>query len=150
MKHAFLVSFLGVYNHSVNAFQCRHVPLLRPSTKFAPVVESQDCHPFKKSSLSIHSQSVEEDFWVINMRETEQEAVTTATSTTRLQWFSSWMGAPRMDRKQLTELGISFMLSYNLISNINGSLFLSLSWYISSVRVSGERCQDKVSLVLFV
>ncbi len=60
------------------------------------------------------------------------------TMNSRLRWLSwrRWKQAVRVDRKQVAELGISFMLTYNLVSNINGSIFLSLAWYISSIRVS--------------
>jgi len=37
-------------------------------------------------------------------------------------------------------LGVAFALSYSVISNINGSISLSIAWYMSCVRVSGSCC----------
>jgi hypothetical protein len=41
-----------------------------------------------------------------------------------------------MDTKQISKLGIGFALSYSIISNINGSITLSVAWYLSCKRVS--------------
>ena len=132
-----LATVLGLCNHSVVvAFHSRHVPI-RPSTKLAPPVPSRVIQPFQRS-ISIQSHIVDDDIFLINSLYDNPESAV-VTSTTRLPWFSSWLASMRTDRKHMAELGISFMLSYNLISNINGSMFLSLSWYISSVRVSGNK-----------
>lgn len=39
-----------------------------------------------------------------------------------------------IDTKQISKLGVSFALSYSIISNINGALSLSVAWYISCKR----------------
>ena len=131
-----LATVLGLCNHSVVAFHSRHVAII-PSTKLAPPVPSRVIQPFQRS-ISIQSHIVDDDIFLINsLYENPESAV--VTTTRGLPWFSSWLASMRTDRKQMAELGISFMLSYNLISNINGSMFLSLSWYISSVRVSGNK-----------
>ena len=82
-------------------------------------------------SKRLHSQGVEEDYRLLSTNENEP------TSHSRPLWLSQsrWSQALRVDRNQMAELGVSFMLTYNLVSNINGSIFLSLAWYISSIRV---------------
>ena len=133
-----LTCVLCFCNHSVVvAFHSRHVATRR-STIIAPPLPSRVIQPFQRS-ISIPSHIVDEDIFFINsMYDNPKPAVVTATRGPA--WFSAWLASVRTDRKQMAELGISFMLSYNLISNINGSMFLSLSWYISSVRVSGNIC----------
>jgi hypothetical protein len=133
-----LATVLGLCNHSVVvAFHSRHVAI-RPSTKLAPPVPSRVIQPFQRS-ISIQSHIVDDDIFLINSLYDNPESAVVTSTTRGLPWFSSWLASMRTDRKQMAELGISFMLSYNLISNINGSMFLSLSWYISSVRVSGNK-----------
>lgn len=39
-----------------------------------------------------------------------------------------------VDSKKLSRLGVAFALSYSIISNINGSITLSIAWYMSSRR----------------
>lgn len=39
-----------------------------------------------------------------------------------------------IDTKKISSLGVAFALSYSLISQINGSITLSVAWYISSKR----------------
>lgn len=82
-------------------------------------------------STGLQSQGVEEDYRVISINQNEP------TSKSIRQWLSRsrWSQAMQVDRNQMAELGVSFMLTYNLVSNINGSIFLSLAWYISSIRV---------------
>jgi hypothetical protein len=46
--------------------------------------------------------------------------------------------ASHVDKEAIAKLGISFGLTYNLISNINGSISLSLAWYIASVKVRAK------------
>lgn len=84
---------------------------------------------------TLQSQGVEEDFLL------EARASSRSAAIAR-RWFPRFDNLSqtiRVDKKQIAELGMSFMLTYNLVSNINGSIFLSLSWYIASVRVSGVR-----------
>eukprot|EP00526_Cylindrotheca_closterium_P019101 CAMPEP_0113634214 /NCGR_PEP_ID=MMETSP0017_2-20120614/17813_1 /TAXON_ID=2856 /ORGANISM="Cylindrotheca closterium" /LENGTH=224 /DNA_ID=CAMNT_0000544899 /DNA_START=1 /DNA_END=672 /DNA_ORIENTATION=+ /assembly_acc=CAM_ASM_000147 len=39
-----------------------------------------------------------------------------------------------IDTKRISNLGVAFALSYSLISQINGSITLSVAWYLSSKR----------------
>jgi hypothetical protein len=41
----------------------------------------------------------------------------------------------RIDKEAIAKLGIAFGLTYNLVSNINGSVTLSLAWYMASKKV---------------
>jgi hypothetical protein len=41
-----------------------------------------------------------------------------------------------IDPHRISKLGVAFALSYSVISNINGSLSLSVAWYLSCTRVS--------------
>lgn len=41
------------------------------------------------------------------------------------------------------KLGVAFALSYSVISNINGSISLSVAWYISCAQVSVVLCDKK-------
>ena len=39
------------------------------------------------------------------------------------------------NKGQLAKVGVSFAVTYNVVSNINGSVFFSLAWYIASRQV---------------
>jgi hypothetical protein len=54
--------------------------------------------------------------------------------------------ATHVDKEAIAKLGVAFGLTYNLISNINGSISLSLAWYIASVKV--RRGSTSISLSL--
>ena len=41
-----------------------------------------------------------------------------------------------VDRARLSQMGIAFVLSYSIISTLNGGVSLSLAWYIASKQVS--------------
>ena len=43
--------------------------------------------------------------------------------------------AMKVDRQAIAKMGIDFGLTYNMISNINGSVTLSAAWYIASMKV---------------
>lgn len=43
-------------------------------------------------------------------------------------------GAMKLDRQAIAKMGIDFGLTYNMISNINGSVTLSTAWYIASMK----------------
>lgn len=125
----------------IEAFQSRHI--ITRNLKTVPTKSSHLARP-SVNSFSLQSQSLEEDFrFIDNLHENQTNA---ATTISKGHWFSSWRQNLRMDRKQMAELGTSFMLSYNLISNINGSIFLSISWYISSIRVSRNMSQAHCTL----
>lgn len=119
---------LGIHNPLIHAFQGRQV-VPRASALVPRRIQRHDRRPSQRLLLSVQGQLVEDDVFLLNMHDTPESSMTVT------RW-PSWFATPQLDRKQMAELGISFMLSYNLISNINGSMFLSLSWYISSVRVS--------------
>lgn len=67
-----------------------------------------------------------------------QSSVTATTTTTRNDILSNtWRklkDATKFDRKAIAKMGIDFGLTYNMISNINGSFTLSAAWYISSMK----------------
>lgn len=42
----------------------------------------------------------------------------------------------QFDKSKAASMGVAFAMTYNFISNINGSITLSTAWYIASVRVS--------------
>lgn len=128
---AMFLSFLGITN--VHCFQGHHQsPRRRVSTRHSNIVSPYQKLKYTRSTL-FQSQGVEEDFRFIRMEENQ-----TSTSTSKRRWLSrrTWSQAVRVDRKHIAELGISFMLTYNMVSNINGSIFMSLAWYITSIRVS--------------
>ncbi|KAG7371833.1 hypothetical protein IV203_017975 [Nitzschia inconspicua] len=61
----------------------------------------------------------------------------TATSAAAGHLSKAWKrikAASHVDKEAIAKLGISFGLTYNLISNINGSISLSLAWYIASTK----------------
>lgn len=43
-------------------------------------------------------------------------------------------GSMKFDREKVAKMGIDFGLTYNMISNINGSVTLSTAWYIASMK----------------
>ena len=47
-------------------------------------------------------------------------------------------GTMKFDRQNIAKMGIDFGLTYNMISNINGSVTLSTAWYIACM-VHGTR-----------
>mmetsp|Transcript_1884 Transcript_1884/g.5315 ORF Transcript_1884/g.5315 Transcript_1884/m.5315 type:complete len:233 (+) Transcript_1884:199-897(+) len=102
--------------------------LTRPSLRIALITSSHDRYynTLTRSSC-LQSQGYEEEYRLINADSPEE-------SRTKLGWRQRLNQSIRVDRKHVAELGISFMLTYNLVSNVNGSIFFSLAWYISSVR----------------
>lgn len=70
----------------------------------------------------------------------ETEATTTnnnATTTNSTMVMKAWQkirNAMKFDRKAIAKLGVDFGLTYNMISNINGSFTLSTAWYIASMK----------------
>jgi len=40
----------------------------------------------------------------------------------------------QFDKSKAASMGVSFAMTYNFISNINGSITLSAAWYIASIR----------------
>lgn len=126
-RAAYLTCIFLLFNSNVNAFQGR--PAVGFHIEHSPI--SSNKRPSFARSTLFQSQGVEEDFLAYNE---------SPTDTSQRRWLSRrhWTQALRVDRKQVAELGMSFMLTYNLVSNINGSVFLSLAWYISSIRVSAS------------
>jgi hypothetical protein len=61
-----------------------------------------------------------------------------STTTAKKNALShTWLkikGAMKFDRQKIAKMGIDFGLTYNMISNINGSVTLSTAWYISSMK----------------
>jgi hypothetical protein len=42
----------------------------------------------------------------------------------------------KIDKSKIAKLGANFVLSYSVVSTINGAISLSVAWYIASIRVS--------------
>lgn len=40
----------------------------------------------------------------------------------------------KIDKENIAKMGVDFMLTYNMVSNINGSITLSSAWYIASMK----------------
>lgn len=62
---------------------------------------------------------------------------TTMTRTNNILKYA-WRkikGAVKVDKEKIAKMGIDFGLTYNMISNINGSITLSTAWYIASMKV---------------
>jgi hypothetical protein len=53
--------------------------------------------------------------------------------------FNRLSNFARFDKKKAAKVGVTFALTYSFVSNINGSLSLSLAWYIASKQVSARR-----------
>lgn len=62
----------------------------------------------------------------------------TTTTTERKNILSNtWRkvrSAIKFDKQAIAKMGIDFGLTYNMISNINGSVTLSIAWYIASMK----------------
>jgi len=61
----------------------------------------------------------------------------TTTRTRNNILIGAWRkmrGAMKFDRQAIAKMGIDFGLTYNMISNINGSVTLSAAWYIASMK----------------
>ena len=68
-----------------------------------------------------------------------QSLITTTTKQKRSSVLTRVWGkiteSMKFDRKEIAKMGIDFGLTYNMISNINGSITLSTAWYIASMKV---------------
>ena len=42
----------------------------------------------------------------------------------------------KIDKSKIAKLGANFVLSYSVVSTVNGAVNLSVAWYIASIRVS--------------
>jgi hypothetical protein len=133
---ALVAMFLFIFSSpNVHSFQTHQTPRIRLSTQHTPIATPYDDRLKYTKSALFQSQSVEEDFRIVGMDENQTAVATTTKKWPCLSW-RTWGQIVRVDKKQIAELGISFMLTYNLVSNVNGSIFLSLAWYITSIRVS--------------
>ena len=68
-------------------------------------------------------------------------ATSTSTSTSNNILINTWnkiKSSMKFDKQAIIGLGFDFGLTYNFISNINGSITLSVAWYIASMKVSKE------------
>lgn len=69
-----------------------------------------------------------------------QPPVSTTGTTTRSSNILKYAwrkikGSVKVDKEKIAKMGIDFSLTYNMISNINGSVTLSTAWYIASMKV---------------
>jgi hypothetical protein len=109
---------------SADAFHGNSRGLSSPSR--LPATVSKSSH---SRSISVRSQIVEDDF-----RQPYGDVVDESGMLSKIA--SRLSNLVSFDKKRVAKFGVSFMITYNLISNINGSIFLSLAWYITSLRVS--------------
>jgi len=64
-------------------------------------------------------------------------ATATSTSTSNNILINTWnkiKSSMKFDKQAIIGLGFDFGLTYNFISNINGSITLSVAWYIASMK----------------
>ena len=47
----------------------------------------------------------------------------------------------KVDKENIAKMGVDFFLTYNMVSNVNGSITLSSAWYIASMKVRMEDSQ---------
>lgn len=77
-----------------------------------------------------------------------QSSVTADTATTRKGILANtWQkikGAMKFDRQAIAKMGIDFGLTYNMVSNINGSVTLSAAWYIACMKVRNIGSTTKI------
>ena len=76
----------------------------------------------------------------------QSPVTTTVTTTTNNILTNTWRkikNAMKFDKQAIAKLGLDFGLTYNMISNINGSVTLSTAWYIASMKVRYERIKNE-------
>jgi ribosome-associated toxin RatA of RatAB toxin-antitoxin module len=83
-------------------------------------------------SVSVRNQGIEEDF----QGKFVQPFVGVDAETTLSKVFRRFPNVISFDKKRFAKTGVAFALTYSIISNINGSISLSLAWYMASKQVS--------------
>ena len=69
-------------------------------------------------------------------------ATTTRTKKNILRYaWRKIKGSMKIDKENIAKMGVDFMLTYNMVSNINGSITLSSAWYIASMKVRMDDCE---------
>ena len=69
------------------------------------------------------------------------DATTTGTFPSALVHVCNFL---KIDLDRMAKTGISFGISYSIISNINGSLSLSLAWYLASKKVNSKGRSNQI------
>ena len=62
----------------------------------------------------------------------------TATKTKKNRLRYAWRkikNSMKVDKENIAKMGVDFFLTYNMVSNVNGSITLSSAWYIASMKV---------------
>ena len=97
----------------------------------------------KKKSQQLHSE------FVGRLSSTAQRIIPSIDTTKgpAAKFIGNVCNVLNIDVDKVANLGVSFALSYSVISNINGSISLSLAWYLSSKQVRKNR--SKLIFVLF-
>jgi hypothetical protein len=75
---------------------------------------------------------------ILDVSETEEEPMIYSATTSTNILINTWnkiKSSMKFDKKAILGLGFDFGLTYNFISNINGSITLSVAWYIASIKV---------------
>ena len=97
----------------------------------------------KKKSQQLHSE------FVGRLSSTAQRIIPSIDTTKgpAAKFIGNVCNVLNIDVDKVANLGVSFALSYSVISNINGSISLSLAWYLSSKQV--RKIRSKLKSVLF-
>ena len=124
----YAISWLFLFSSSnVYAFyQKSHCPLMITHPKFLQ-------KSFGSISTSILSQRIEQDF---QNRIGQPLVVVESAEAMIPNVFSRLSNAIGFAKRRFAKAGAAFGLTYIIISNLNGSISLSLAWYMASKQVS--------------
>lgn len=120
--HCIFLSALAFLSHDAESF-CSNVKIRHLS--FAP------------SAVQLHS-SLQEDEYCPQKPPVSDFAVATTATTTTTSNSRLLDNIFKFDKQRFTKLGVAFAVTYNIISNLNGAITLSVAWYVASKRVSKE------------
>jgi len=74
-----------------------------------------------------------DDEMMPSIQSPQAQAMTTKWALLTRLW-QKMKNAVKIDRQAIAKMGVDFGLTYNMISNINGSITLSTAWYIASMK----------------
>lgn len=91
------------------------------------------------SAVQLHSSLQEDEYCPQKPPVSDFAVAATATGTTTTTSNSRFFdNIFKFDKQRFTKLGVAFAVTYNIISNLNGAITLSVAWYVASKRVSKE------------
>ena len=123
-----LVSLLAA---SSNAFPVRALPVK------VGVHTKSPYNACASSSNTLHLEELQQDFRSFGHSSYIDRMGQTPGPISRASW--ALVDTVQSNREKIAKMGVAFGLSYSIISQINGSVSLSLAWYISSKNVSASR-----------